>query len=261
MKARAVRATVAVLMMAIGALPWVVTAGEETIPIPISPVPGEVGVYFADNMVFTPQWRTGNFVRIEVMVINMDGLEDDNQDGVLDPMDIRAADIDMYEQAEILADPSLIFNTRMVSVSAIIVQVVDSSGNVVWDAYAVWNPDGSVADTDGDIGREVNKAGHLIYGGQWDTTGVAPGEYTVVVMLPEEYKVTYAIATYKIGQETLYDPAHPYIEMADEETDWQYVEYEIGIGDVDVNGDAYVILGPVIGRGTSSGGGNGKGGQ
>lgn len=261
MKARAVTAAAMALMMSFGALPWIASASEETVLIPITPAPaGGVGVYFADNMVFTPQWRTGNYVRIEMMIIDMTNLVDDNLDGILDPLDIRTADIDMYDQATILANPSLILNTRMVSLPSIQVQVVASDGSVVWDAYTAWNADGSLAETNNLIGREVNKAGHLIYGGQWDTTFASEGVYNVYVMLPDGYDVMFAIGTYKIGDELLYDPAHPYIELADSEDDPQYVEYDIGIGDVTTDGKAMLILGQLIGRGAGGGSGNGGGG-
>jgi uncharacterized membrane protein YgcG len=248
------------VMMGLGVLPWIASAAEETVAIPITPAPaGGVGVYFADNMVFTPQWRTGNYVRIEMMIIDMTDLVDDNLDGILDPLDIRTADIDMYDQATILANPALVLNTRMVSLPSIQVQVVSPEGAVVWDAYTAWNADGSLAETNNLIGREVNKAGHLIYGGQWDTTGAAEGVYTVYVALPDGYNVMFAMGTYKIGLETLYDPAHPYIELADSEDDPQYVEYDIGIGDVTADGEAMLILGQMIGRGAGGGSGNGGG--
>lgn len=258
MKARAVTAAAMALMMSLGALPWIASASEETVAIPITPAPaGGVGVYFADNMVFTPQWRTGNYVRIEMMIIDMTNLVDDNLDGILDPLDIRTADIDMYDQATILTNPSLILNTRMVSLPSIQVQIVASDGTVVWDAYTAWNPDGSLAETNDLIGREVNKAGHLIYGGQWDTTFASEGVYNVYVALPDGYDVKFAIGTYKIGDELLYDVAHPYIELADSEDDLQYVDYDIGIGDVTADGKAMLILGQLIGRGAGGGSGNG----
>lgn len=260
MKANALIATATALIMAFGALPLAVTASEESVPIPITPAPAEgVGVYFADNMVFTPQWRTDNYVRIEMMVIDMSNLADANGDGLADPLDIPAADVDMYTQAELLASPSLILNTRMVSVPSITVDVVGADGSVAWHTYAEWAEDGSVVFSDGGIGREINKAGHLIYGAQWDTSGVAEGVYAVHVKLPGAYVVDFAMGTYKVGEDTLYDPNYPFIELADDELDWQYVEYDIGIGDVTAEGSAFVVLGNLIGRG--SGGGNGGGGN
>lgn len=268
MKTKAVIAAATAFMMAIGALPWVVTASEESIPIPITPVPDgglPVALYFADNMVFTPQWRTDNYVRLEFMVINMAGLEDHDGDGV-DPKDIPAADIDMYLQAEILANPSLIANTRMVSVPSIEVWIVHTTSNeIAYYSKATWDADGYPLGVVGSMGREVNKAGHLIYGGQWDTTGAPEGVYKCYVKLADGYNIEFAIGTYKIGEEILYDPAYPYIELADEETDWQYDEYDIGIGDVADDGSAFIVLGQLIGRGSGggsgSGGGNGGGGN
>jgi len=261
MKAKTVIATATALIMAFGALPFAVTASEESVPIPITPPPvGGVGVYFADNMVFTPQWRTGNFVRIEMMVIDMTNLADANMDGLIDPLDIPAADVDMYTQAEILASPSLILNTRMVSVPSISVDVVRGDETIVWHSYAEWADDGSVVSSDGGVGREVNKAGHLIYGAQWDTSGAEEGVYEVYVTLPDAYVVGFAMGSYKIGEDTLYDPDYPYIELADDELDWQYIEYDIGIGDVTADGDAFVVLGTLIGRGSGGGNGGGNGG-
>jgi len=262
MKARAVIATATAFMMAIGALPWVVTAGAESVPIPITPVPDgglPVGLYFADNMVFTPQWRTDNYVRIEFMIIDMTNLVDIAGDGV-DPTDIPAADIDMYTQAEIIANPSLLANTRMVSVPSIEVTIVHADGTLGWHSLATWDADGNPLFSDGGMGREVNQVGHLIYGGQWDTTDAAEGVYTCYVELADGYNIQFAMGSYKIGEDTLYDPTHPYIELADDELDWQYVEYDIGIGDVAADGSAFLILGQLIGRGSGGGsGGNGNG--
>jgi hypothetical protein len=216
-------------------------------------------VYFADNMVFTPQWREGNFVRIEMMVIDMSNLVDANLDGVIDPMDIPAADIDIYTQAEILALPANVLNTRMVSVASIQVDIVYETGITVWTSYSEWRADGSAVVV-GNVGREVNSVGHLIYGGQWDSTNAAYGVYTVWVSLGSGYNVLFAMASYKIGEDTYFDPDYPYIELADDELDWQYVEYDIGVGDVSLDGNAWLVLGPLMGRGGGANGGNGNGG-
>lgn len=263
MKTKAVIAAATAFIMAVGALPWVVTASEETIAIPITPVPEgglDVGLYFADNMVFTPQWRTDNYVRLEFMVMDMTGLVDHDGDGV-DPKDIPAADIDMYLQSEILANPSLVANTRMVSVPSIEVTIVSAGGTVAYYSKATWDADGFPLDVVGTMGREVNKAGHLIYGGQWDTTNAEEGVYTCYVKLADGYNVNFAIGTYKIGDELLFDPLFPYIELADDELDPQYVDYDIGIGDVADDGSAFIILGQLIGRGSGGGSGNGGGGN
>lgn len=54
----------------------IATAHEDSVPMIITEpedpeAPIECAVFFADNMVYTPQWRIGNLVRIEAMVVNM----------------------------------------------------------------------------------------------------------------------------------------------------------------------------------------------
>ena len=49
-------------------------------------------VFFADNMVFGPQWRIGNFVRIEMLVIDMTAY--------YAPEDIWASDIELHRQLQ-----------------------------------------------------------------------------------------------------------------------------------------------------------------
>ena len=72
-------------------------AAEETeVPVPIIVPEDEenfpVSMYFADNMVFTPQWRIGNFVRIEMMVIDTGGTREGMQ-----PKKGSSLDMNIYE--------------------------------------------------------------------------------------------------------------------------------------------------------------------
>ncbi|HUT27161.1 MAG TPA: hypothetical protein VMW85_03845 [Methanomassiliicoccales archaeon] len=115
---------VVMLASCIFILPACDAAEETEVPVPII-LPGEgenfpVTVYFADNMVFTPQWRIGNFVRIEMMIIDLRG-----SGGGMQPKDVSSLEMNIYEKSELLQDPTLIANTRMVSVSYIHVWIVD----------------------------------------------------------------------------------------------------------------------------------------
>jgi hypothetical protein len=243
-------------VMVFGTVPVFVNAEEEQalVPIEAPDTPMKVGVYFADNMVFAPQWRIGNLVRIEMMVIDLDTL--------LLPKDVHKDEIDKYTQAELMITPAKVLNTRMVSVSSIKVQIVSSTGGVVWSAEVSWDlVSYEPIKTSENFGREINQYGHLIYGGQWDTTGEAVGVYTVNVTLGPSYTITYVMGTNKTeaGLET---PEHIYDELADEYDDDVYVLYDLGIGWV-AEKKAWLELGNILTRGGGGGnsGGNGNGGK
>jgi len=249
-------------------LPLVLTVPETEEPI-------SVAVYFADNMVYAPQWRIDNYVRIETMVINMTGYTMAEE--------IERTDTDLYpeqyydgvaQQQAILANPAILNQTRMVSVSYIEITMRASNGDMVDRFESGWDPDSLELVIDGGVGREVNKAGHLIYGMLWDTTGMESDVYTVEVRLGhvenidgswepvfgEWYSIDYTIANWynpEAEEGTLMDPEHPFhdIVLAD---DPDYLTYKIGVGGL---GDqvAWIELGPLIPQG--SGGGNGGGGN
>jgi len=254
MKKTAIVAAMAFVMV-FGTVPVFVNAEEEQTLVPIeAPAdPMNVGVYFADNMVFTPQWRTGNLVRIEMMVIDL---------GASLPKEVLKSEIDMYDQATLMAFPALVLDTRMVSVSSIKVQIVDSAGAEAWSAEVSWDPITYLpVQTNENFGREINKAGHLIYGGQWDTTYAAAGVYTVSVTLGPSYTITHAMGTNKT-EALLEYPVNIYDELANEYTDDVYVLYDLGIGGVTEN-TAWLELGKISSRGGGGGnsGGSGNGGK
>jgi hypothetical protein len=235
-------------VMAFGTVPVFVNAAEETVVVPIETGPLTVGVYFADNMVFTPQWRVGNFVRIEVMVIDL---------GTLMPNQVLASEVNMYTQAELQANPSLVANTRMVAVDSIQIDItLEGATAPAWSERVSWDPaTGLAIETSDCFGREINAVGHLIYGGQWDTTTAAPGVYTAKVILGSSYTISYAMGSMKA------DTTGTYIfdVLADDELDDNYVLYDLGIGGVSLDGTAWLELGPLMGRGGGANGGNGGG--
>jgi len=236
-------------VMVFGTVPVLVNAAEEEqvlVPIEAPATPMNVGLYFADNMVFTPQWRTGNFVRIEMMVIDL---------GALAPKEVLATEVNMYDQAELLATPSLVANTRMVSVDSIQVDItLEGATGPAWSEKVSWDPLTMLPiETSDCFGREINQVGHLIYGGQWDTTDATTGVYTVKVTLGSSYLITYAMGSNKT------DVDHPFDQLADDETDDVYVLYDLGIGGVSEDGTAWLILGALQSRG--GGGGNSGGGN
>lgn len=238
---------------------WFVSASEDTYVIPIEvPAEGEtmpVAVYFSDNMVFAPQWRVENNVRVETMILDLTGPEDT----ILTPREIPYADIDMYEQYELFADPSLIANTRMVAVPYIAFTITDADDDIVLETWAEWDvTTGDRTYDDGIASREINKEGHLIYGFLWDTAEMAEGVYTVHVSLDPAFEILYAVGHYYIGDGLLLDPAYPYVALASDPTDVLYTEYKIGLGGV-TGGVAWIELGQLIAQGP--GGGSGDGGN
>jgi hypothetical protein len=258
-------AMLAVVLMAFVPFGMIVSAAEEpATPVPFT-TPGEVtpgvtdpnmeyAVYFADNMAFTPQWRLGNLVRVETMVLKAFEF---NDDGILNASDIPVAvntNITsgvVYDQASLLGNPDNILWTWMVSVPSITVTITGEKGDV--HTFASDFTDG-VSDADL-VTRETNKAGHLIYGFLWDTesASVLGGVYRVSVDAGSAYPVTMAVRSLVVAEDA--DPIG-------------YEELPAGTLDAFVSGtggvsgdDAYIYLGTLIAKGGSSGGGGGNGGS
>ncbi|MCJ7489628.1 MAG: hypothetical protein MUO87_05745 [Thermoplasmata archaeon] len=276
--------TVAILMgmMACGCL---VSAGEEGEPLIITKpasdtLPMPCAVYFSDNMVYAPQWRIGNYVRIEAMVINMTEYTSSQ--------DIARTDTNLYpevykdgpaQQQAMLGDPAVLNLTRMVSVSYIEITLLNSTTGAVVDQFeAGWDDETLNQVIYGGVGREVNKAGHLIYGMLWDTSGLDAGVYTVEVRLGhvefvgdlwtrvigDWYSVNNATANWYNPEEaegTLMNEEHPYHDLVLDGTD-DYSIYGIGVGGV-IAQTAWIDLGPLIpqGPGGGSGGDGGSHGE
>jgi uncharacterized membrane protein YgcG len=235
----------------LGLLPGALIAGgseEPSTPIPVTPADSEgYAVFFADNMAFAPQWRTGNLVRIEAMVLKAG---DFNGDGVTNASDIPL-DVSLgLTQAELTANPALILDTYMVSVPEIWVTISGPGGTYEFYSYFA---DGTADESDM-VGREINKAGHLIYGFLWDTTGVDPGVYKTSVVIPSEYDVIMAIESLTVAED-----AEPigFVEVPTAGS-----EPVSGTGGViDATNEAFIYLGEIVLRGGSgSNGGNGGNG-
>jgi uncharacterized membrane protein YgcG len=250
------------------------------ITAPSGSAPMSCAVFYADNMVYAPQWRLDNYVRIEAMVIDMTGYDSSR--------DILTTDVNLYpdvyadglaQQAAIIADSTNVLPmTRMVSVSYIEMTVTSDALDEPLVFAAGWDPlTGEKVITERELGREVNKAGHVIYGTLWDTTGLDEGVYTVetrlgrvvdgVGVIGQWYSVDYAIAHLynPEGEEgELLDPDHPFSDLVEEDS-VDYATYKIGVGGVD-GGAAWIVLGPLIPQGSGGGnggdgGGNGNGGD
>ncbi|UCE80875.1 MAG: hypothetical protein JSV94_00025 [Methanobacteriota archaeon] len=192
---------------------------EEGDPMMITKPDGEetisCAVYFADNMVFAPQWRTDGLVRIEMMIIDMTGFGGDPssiEDGTINLIENTEIEygvdypgywttdpetgVEYWDQQKFLLDDSdRLSLTSMVSVSYICVTIteVDEAKNPE-DLHTEMFEAGWLEDDAYDrvifseLGREVNKHGNLIYGMLWDTAAdsenPAPaGEYRVDVEL------------------------------------------------------------------------------
>ncbi len=255
MKSKKAAALAMTMLMVLVSSALVVKASEEPpTPIPFTPVDPnmEYAVYFADNMAFTPQWRIGNLVRIETMILKVtDGtVPATDSDGL--PTTVLstpvAVNADMttgvvYDQADLIADPSLILNTWMVSVPVISVTVEVGTYSKTFLA------DFTVEGDESDLGREINKAGHLIYGMLWDTTGVPAGIPKVTVNVPG-YPVSYAVRSFVLAEDdepTAYEllPAgDPAVAVS-------------GTGGLDAATNAYIYVGVLMSKGGSSGGGHG----
>ena len=277
-----VSASAVALIVGMVSCACLISAHEEGEPlvttVPPTGDPMSVAVYFADNMVYAPQWRVDNYVRIETMVIDMTGYTM--------PEDIARTDTDLYpetyltgleQQQAILADPTILNDTRMVSVSYIEVIIRASNGDVADRFESGWSPETLELVIGGEVGREVNKAGHLIYGMLWDTTGKDTDVYTVEVRLGhvdetdgewtpvfgEYYRVDHVIANWynpEAEEGTLMNPEHPFHAIV-LESDPDYLVYKIGVGGLDGQ-VAWIELGPLIPQGSGGGnGGNGNGGE
>ncbi|MCU0859414.1 MAG: hypothetical protein MUE55_02360 [Thermoplasmata archaeon] len=252
---------------------------EPAVPVPIMvPEDGlttkQVAVYFADNMAFGPQWRVGNLVRIETAIVNLDKFWDGSTADLITP-DLLPVDLaqsrkeplvydeltgtwipNLYTQADIMADPYVLFDTFMVSVSQIKVTIYNIDDSEYTYSFESDFTDG-VQDAD-EVTREINKAGHLIYGFLWDTTGIIPGIYKVDVTIPSVWTVNYALQT-----------AYPVVEEEEVVILSEDVEVDpIGFTPIPVdNGGviaetntAWVQLGDLIEKsdsGSTGGGGNG----
>lgn len=237
------------IMVAVPFAAMVRAAEEPALPIPITPADSApaYGVFFADNMAFTPQWRIGNLVRIEVAVFKA---FDVTSDGLVDASSIPVAvNTDMttgvvYEQADLTADPNLILNTWMVSVPEIRITISSATTDDIVVFYSNFLDETGV-DT---VGREINKAGHLIYGLQWDTTLVDAGVYKVSVEIPGGYVVAFPLR-HLLTEESA-DPIGYEILPAD-------VDGSSGQGGLELPNNGYIYLGKLI----TKGGGGGKGGR
>lgn len=273
------------IVMAIGVVPVLSSAHESTTIIITEPQEGadpmSCAVYFADNMVYAPQWRVGNFVRIETMVLDMTGCTDAVEfdvDGLwLPEFVVRDESEGLLQQAALIADSNRLNETKMVSVSYIEVQMTGPDEYESETFSAGWMPSSPYTQViDNGLGREINKGGHLIYGMLWDTTHVPAGEYTVSVRLGKAvqdsdgdwvgeigqwYDVDYCVANYYIAEDQYNDPDHPFVSITSDPFDPLYVDYKVGLGGLD--GDtAWILLGPLIPQGSGGGyGGGGNGGE
>ncbi|MCJ7488603.1 MAG: hypothetical protein MUO87_00440, partial [Thermoplasmata archaeon] len=127
MRGTAISAIAVAVLFGTTAFACVVSAEEEGDPLVIT-MPSEEGgiiscaVFYADNMVYGPQWRIGNFVRIEAMILNMDdygstkGLK--TTDTELDP-DLYTEDWGTQQGAIIADSETFLPLTKMISVSYI----------------------------------------------------------------------------------------------------------------------------------------------
>lgn len=258
----------ALLMVLISSAMVVRAAEEPAAPMPYTPTDEtyDYAVYFADNMAFTPQWRIGNLVRIEMMVLKV-------PDGIIPAIDADglptfvlttpvAVNTDIttgvaYDQATLMGDPTLLLNTWMVSVPVISVTIEVGSYTEHFDADFTNDVEESV------LHREINKAGHLIYGMLWDTSSVpAAGTPKVTVTVPTTTVTVEGISTTYSYPISWAARSLVLVEDADP------IAYEVlpvdtgasGTGGVDLNGDAYLYIGVLIVKGGSSGGGGGNGG-
>ena len=254
------------------------------ITMPSGEGPISCAVFYADNMVYAPQWRMGNFVRIETMVLNMDEY-DSAKDLTVSDTDLYGYDGSMFETGEeqqaALNNVSgnsdeILQATKMVSVSYIEMTITGPDDKCPYVLAAGWDSKTreKVIDING-LGRHVNKMGHVIYGTLWDTTGFNEGVYTVTTRLGVveggvgvtdglTYNVDYAICNLWLEEEVPADPDHPYADLAGTEDDPVYDVFKNGLGNVTLDGDgAWIELGQLIpqGSGGGNGGDNGNGGE
>jgi hypothetical protein len=248
------RATAVLFVAALAFLPAAAIVGAEEEPAATIPfTPGSAaegyGVYFADNMAFTPQWRVGNLVRIETMVLKAG---DSDGDGLLDAASIPVAvNTNMTSgvvntQASLMANPNDILYTWMVSVP----QIKITASSATTDDVVVFQSNFADGITDADtVTREINKMGHLIYGLLWDTTEVDAGVYKISVEIPGEYPVVMALRSLLVAEEA--DPIGYEVLPTD-------VGGLSGQGGIELPNNAYLYLGKLMIKGGSSGGGSGN---
>ena len=175
-----------------------------------------------------------------------------------------------------IENTDLILETYMVSVPEILI-TIESEESGPYEFYGLFGEDGYVpeytGDASGTVGREINKAGHLIYGFLWDTSvdGVKAGRYEVSVWLPTAYGISIAMRNYYVtedidgdGEQGAREPGPP---LEDTPPDY-FLELDTvtdpvltGQGGVDstVNA-AFVYVGEII-EGTGSGTTGDNGGE
>ena len=257
------RATALVVLAALMFVPMTNTSATEIHDdyVPIMEGPIDVAVYFADNMAFTPQWRMDNFIRIEMIVLDVTGVDD--------PLDIPMDYWDeTYTQDVLRANPELLFETNMVSVSQIWINITSESGVCVESWYSNWDPD-VVTEVENTVIREINGEGHLIYGGKWDTSTMGesaePGFYTVSVGLPGMYNIKWAVQHDRgVDEEPIEDVA---LLSADPVEPAEPIGYmlvsEGGVYAItDEANEAYIVLGELLdGGGSGVNGGGDDGGN
>ena len=216
----------------------------------------DVAVYFGDNLAFTPQWRLDNYIRIEIMILNATGK--DAPEDIL----IEETDIEGYTQEYLRANPDLLNNTNMISVSEIWVNITSEDGEHIAGWYSNFEGDGA----GNTVIREINGEGHLIYGGKWDTgviaeTGATPtaGNYTVSVGLPGTYNVKWAVQHDRGVDE---EPLEDVVLLSEDpvEDPAEAIGYmNVTKGGVDpVTNEAHILLGELL---DGSGGGSNSGGD
>jgi len=292
------KVSVIALAVLLGVVPsaWFVNAHEdEGTGVPITD-PGMVcpglydtdltyAVYFADNMAFAPQWREGNLVRIETLVAK---IYDYNGDGLAEladfPIELNTTMWDAgtipagteLTQSMLMANPDLLNYTCMVSVPEMLITIEGADGPFYF--YGLFAGEDYVPECPvnsnqiiGEVGRETNKAGHVIYGFLWDTaaTEAELGDYKVSVWIPAAYEISVAMRTLYIVEEEPEETLS--LESApDEDNDpmgfeplpvWTTGDDLTWTGGVDSStNEAFIWIGELVGRGSSSDQ-NGNGGN
>lgn len=247
-----------VVLAAMMFVPMTNASAEDTYAdLPISEPPQgassiDVAVYFADNMAFTPQWRLGNFIRIEIVVLDVTGLSN--------PSELDIEESNLYTQEELRLNPELLFDTNMVSVSEMWVNITSDSGKRVAD----WHSDFVTGEGDMTVIREINGEGHLIYGGRWDSSEVDKGGfYTVSVGLPSTYSVKWAV---QHDRGVVEEPSEDVSLTSDDPVEEPpeaigYMAVPGGRGGISADtNEAYIVLGELLdSSGSGANGGNGDG--
>ncbi|MCJ7607996.1 MAG: hypothetical protein MUO94_09175 [Thermoplasmata archaeon] len=279
MKCRRTLAASVVMLSMILSSTAIATASHD-VDIPITDAPEGVAVFFADNMVYAPQWRVGNLVRIETMILDVSSCIDENDvldmdlmplevsQSVSEKIDPETGEILVYDQGDLIGTPGLLDDTYMVSVPGIEIVITSLVDDTVSYPFSGGLDKGAWV---GDVTREINQHGHLIYGFLWATEGLLLGAYEVSVKLPVEYDIRASVANvYPVVDETTQgDPTNepPEVEVDPIGFDILPVpegDTTTGCGDVrDETNEAYVILGPLVdggSAGTSGDNGDDNGG-